>query len=288
MHKENGYGFQPAAGDDMDINYPGIPYNAHSNAYLLEILSEFSVLNPENFPVLLPTLTKSRHCRYVIPIGLLYKFLETGRDHYEVMLFGSELTALNSMVYYDVPGYRLFRDHMNGKAGRCQVKLKKSPEFQAPVIEVKFRSNKGVSGKHLLPFQEDFFHLLPEELKDKFIQLTGTSVSELRPVVESSSEKFVLRGRMHHERIEVDAEIRFSLPGSGEKELVLPLAVVRISDNLGQDTLATRFFGDLRIRPFSFSRYLLGGSMLLTDQKTNRYKNKILQFQKMMQHEPSY
>lgn len=288
MHKENGYGFQPAAGEDMDINYPGIPYNAHSNAYLLEILSEFPVLNPENFPVLLPTLTKSRHCRYVIPIGLLYKFLETGRDHYEVMHFGSELTALNSMVYYDVPGYRLFRDHMNGKAGRCQVKLKKSPEIQAPIIEVKFRSNKGVSGKHLMPFQEDLFHLLPEELKDKFIQLTGTSVSELRPVVESSSEKFVLLGRMHHERIEVDAEIRFSLPGSGEKELVLPLAVVRISNNQGQDTLATRFFGDHRIRPFSFSRYLLGGSMLLTDQKTNRYKNKILQFQKMMQHEPSY
>lgn len=288
MYMGNGYGFWPEAGDDIDIDYSGIPYNTHPGSYLLELLSEFSISNPENTRVSIPTLTKSKPSRYVIPLGLLFKFLETVRDHYEVMPLSSELVTLNSMVYYDVPGYRLFRDHMNGKAGRCQVKLKTSPEFQAPVLEVKFRSNKGTTGKHLLTLQKDLFHFLPDEVKDKFSLITGMSVSDLRPVVGSSSGKFVLLGRMHHERIEVDAEIRFSLPGIGEKELILPLAVVRISGNQGQDTLATRFFGDLRIRPFSFSRYLLGGSMLLTDQKTNRYKNKILQLQKMMQHEPSY
>ncbi|HAX95946.1 MAG TPA: hypothetical protein DCY35_05415 [Prolixibacteraceae bacterium] len=287
MYMGKGYGFQPEAGVALASEMFGMPNDTHFGFLPEEALSGFAVSDTDNAVVSMQVPTKSKSLRFVVSMGLLHEFLDAVRKDYAVFPFGPDLTALNSMVYYDVPGFRLFRDHMNGKAARCQVKLKDAQGNQSPKFEVKFRSNKGVTEKHFLAFDKDFNPLFTGEVADKFHQLTGVAVTDLSPALSSGSDKFILLNSDHLERIEVDAGLRFALPGSREDGLVIPLAVVRISGIPEIGSEATRFFQRRSIRTLSFSRYMLGGSFLLKGQKSNRYKNKIRQIQKIVQYEPA-
>jgi hypothetical protein len=288
MVKDYGYGFRPVAGLSMDSGFPGMPELTRDRYLLDETLSRFSVSNPDLISVTDTLPSKVKSFRYVISLGLLYEFLEAVSENYVILPSGSNLRSVNSMVYYDLPDYRLFRDHMKGKAARCQVKLKNIQDSQYPMFEVKFRSNKGVTGKYLLPFDKDINQLFGGGVSDKFYGLTGLNVYELRPALGSCSDKFVLIDRESHERIEVDAGLQFALPGSGEDGLLIPLAVVRISGIPENESPTARFFHERRIKTMTFSRYLLGGSLLLTGMKSNRYKHKIRQIQKIVQYELAY
>lgn len=286
MIKGFGYGQQPEAGFAMD-SYGSVRHDNTACGFLLsETLSEFSISNRDLNAVSGSCRTKPKTIRYVIPFYLVFDFLETIREKYVVLTEGSDLTNHNSMLYLDLPDYRLFRDHMNGKASRCLIKIKNTSGIEPSMIEIKFRSNKGITGKHLFAYRDDLNHQIPNEVKDKFFQMTDISFLELRPSLESVSQKLVLMGRQINDRVEIDYGFGFSLPGSPVKQMNLPIAVIRISGTQEQGIAAARFFDDRRIRPFSFSRYLLGGSLLLPDQKSNRYKPKILQLQKIMQNEP--
>lgn len=288
MYMGKGYGFQSEAGVAMASDMFGMPDNIHSGFLVREALSGFVVASPENAALSGQIPVKSKSARYVISMELLLEFLASFRSDYAVLPFDTDLTALNTMVYYDVPDFTLYRDHMKGKAARCQVKLKNIQGSQLPMFEVKFRSNKGITGKYLLPFDKDVTQLFAGEVADKFYGLAGFTVSELRPSLGSCSDKFVLFDSESHERIEVDAGLQFALAGSEEDGLLIPLAIVRISGSPENASPTARFFHERRIKSMTFSRYLLGGSMLLPGLKSNRYKHKIRQIQKIVQYEPAY
>ena len=176
--------------------------------------------------------------------------------------------------YFDNENKTLFKNHQNGKLNRYKIRFRDYVESKKTFLEVKFKSNKGVTKKTRIsvPFEE-------KDLNKKNINFleeqTPYSLKDFEITIKNNFDRITLVNFQTKERVTIDLNLKFSSNNSN-KELknICIIEVKREKGNRKSEILSILKLK--RIRPTRFSKYTIGSCILNPKLKYNNFKRKLL------------
>jgi hypothetical protein len=215
--------------------------------------------------------------KYMISKQELMIVLEEVKEQYRVLeVKGNRLNHYSSL-YYDTPEFYFYRRHHSGKKNRLKIRKRSYVESQLTFLEVKFKSNKSRTEKERMKLREMNETLTEEQLE--YILESSHFEESLIPQVENSFQRITLVDTGAPERITIDTDISFQFH---KRKVHIPDLVI-IEAKQERQNRHSPFLLALKkrmIRPESISKYCLGVA-LLTDQKSNGFKEKLRRINKI-------
>ena len=218
------------------------------------------LLNFEHFRELFPALTTH------------YKILEIeGRrlHHYRTL-------------YFDTPGFALYRQHHAGRRHRYKVRYRHYTDSNLAFVEVKekVRAHRTVKHRQRVDRISD---TLAVDGGASFVRSRSPySAGALEPTLGNEFLRITLAGKDLPERLTVDLGLRLF---SEEGGATLPgLVVMEVKQKrFSFDSPAICRLRTLGVRPLDFSKYCAGVNLLYPQVKGNGFKPRMLKMYKIMQ-----
>jgi len=226
-------------------------------------------------------LLRRTDTKYVLPEAQLPRLLTALSQDYYVLQINALREHRYQTLYFDPPDFDLNRQHHNGSGSRFKVRIRTYRDSHATFLEIKQKTNKGVTVKSRLqsptattdfdaPAAVFLYNHCPYQAE------------ELEPKLWNAYSRITLVSKHTCERLTLDLGLSFqwdyvsmALPG------VVIAEVKREGFSLRSDFIAqVRALG---IRPMSFSKYCIGIAALYDGVKTNAFKPKMRYVNKLMQ-----
>ena len=209
--------------------------------------------------------------KYLMSVSQLESVLEEVANHYRILDIKGVRSNHYQSQYYDTPDFYFYRRHHSGKQNRLKIRKRMYVESNLTFLEVKFKSNKGRTEKDRTKLDA----LSPElSLENEYyIHETSHFEEHLEPKLMNLFERITLVDQALPERITIDLNLSFVV---NDKTVDIPDLVI-IEAKQERQNRHSVFLQALKrrlIRPESMSKYCLGIA-LLTDQKSNMFKEKI-------------
>lgn len=241
--------------EEMLQNFEPITLEEMDAVKLMNRTDTKFVLNRSFFNTILPQLAES------------YKSLE---------IAGRRMASYKTL-YYDTPGFQLFLDHHNGKGDRFKIRIRNYVESNLFFLEIK-RKFKGRTDKKR------------KKVKDFELQLSGESAHYINktvgqeitvvPKLWNSFERITLVNKKEVERLTLDLNLTFEW--QDKKKVFDHLVVAELKqENVNRKSLFYTLMKENGIRPNSMSKYCVGGITLNPNLKSNNFKDKILNIDKL-------
>jgi hypothetical protein len=202
--------------------------------------------------------------KYTVSINDITDILEKTIGQYYCLEIDGKRSFSYQTEYFDTPNNILFRNHQNGKLNRYKIRFRDYIESKKTFLEVKFKSNKGVTKKTRIsiPFKEEQSPYLTKNLEIK---------------LENNFERVTLVNLISKERVTIDYNLKFKSDLLGTKSEISNLGIIEIKREKGnKKSQLLSILKDKRIRPTSFSKYAIGSCLLNSNLKYNRFKSKLL------------
>ena len=215
--------------------------------------------------------------KYIISIDDLTDVLSEVSEHYRILDIKGIRRNHYQSEYYDTPDFYFYKRHHSGKKNRLKIRKRRYVESEISFLEVKFKSNKGRTEKDRMKLKELTHELTPENVS--YIHDTSHFEEYLEPKLMNAFERITLVDQALPERITIDCGLSFEM---GTQKLVIPDLVI-IEAKQERQNRHSVFLSALKkrlIRPESMSKYCLGVA-LLTDEKSNMFKEKIRKIKKL-------
>ena len=215
--------------------------------------------------------------KYLLSFEQLTEVLEEVSDHYRILDIKGVRRNHYQSEYYDTPDFYFYKRHHSGKKNRLKIRKRRYVESDISFLEVKFKSNKGRTEKDRMKLAELNLELSPENIQ--YIHDTSHFEDQLEPKLMNTFERITLVDQALPERITIDCYLSFEM---GENKLQIPDLVI-IEAKQERQNRHSIFLSALKkrlIRPESMSKYCLGVA-LMTDQKSNMFKEKIRRIKKL-------
>ncbi len=202
-------------------------------------------------------------------------------QQYSILEIDGKRSFLYQTDYLDTPNNILFNNHQNGKLNRYKIRFRDYIETKKSFLEVKFKSNKGITKKTRIsvPFKEKNINSIAK----KFIESQSPYlVKNLKIKVINNFERVTLVNILSKERVTIDFNLKFKSDILDTKSKISNLVVIEIKREKGNNK--SPLFSILKqkkIRPTSFSKYAIGSCLLDKEIKYNRFKKKLLLFKKI-------
>jgi hypothetical protein len=209
--------------------------------------------------------------KYILSKSQLLDVLEAVKWHYRILDIKGVRNNHYQSQYYDTPDFYFYRRHHNGKKNRLKIRKRLYVESSLTFLEVKFKSNKGRTEKNRTKLSELAEELSVENLD--YIHDTSHFEEVLEPKLINSFERITLVDQSLPERITIDLDLAFQM---GTRTLRIPdLVIVEAKqERQNRHSVFLNALKERLIRPESMSKYCLGVA-LMTDQKSNMFKEKI-------------
>lgn len=260
------------------INSPKAMTGSVAGVALLEQFRQITLSGMEQV-----RLMNRMDTKYLLPVFLLPEIWSALTEEYDVLENAGTKVAAYETIYYDTPGNLFFRNHINGKLNRVKVRTRRYVESDLLFLEVKKKTNKGRTKKfrQLIDTASGEF---PGEALQLVETFAATDFHALQEVLHNRFDRVTLVNREMTERVTIDMNLRYSLPG-GEEQITIPwLSVIEVKQERSSHSPMTELLRRKRIRAMGFSKYCLGISRLLPREKSNRYKRIIRTIEKITQH----
>jgi hypothetical protein len=215
--------------------------------------------------------------KYLLSLEQLTEVLEEVSGHYRILDIKGVRRNHYQTEYYDTPDFYFYKRHHSGKKNRLKIRKRRYVESDISFLEVKFKSNKGRTEKDRMKLAELNLELSPENIQ--YIHDTSHFEDQLEPKLMNTFERITLVDQALPERITIDCYLSFEM---GENKLQIPDLVI-IEAKQERQNRHSIFLSALKkrlIRPESMSKYCLGVA-LMTDQKSNMFKEKIRRIKKL-------
>ena len=215
--------------------------------------------------------------KFLLSFSQLQDVLSEVSEHYRILDIKGVRRKHYQSEYYDTPDFYFFRRHQNGKKNRLKIRKRRYVESDISFLEVKFKSNKGRTEKDRMKIPELNIELTQDNIQ--YIQNTSHFEEELEPKLMNSFERITLVDQDLPERITIDCNLAFEMSNG---ILRIPDLVIVEAKQERQNRHSV-FLSALKkrlIRPESISKYCLGVA-LLTDEKSNMFKEKIRRIKKL-------
>ena len=218
--------------------------------------------------------------KYTISFSLLPKLLEyLQADYFVQEINGSRLNAYRTM-YLDTYDRAMYLAHHNGRCTREKIRIRSYFDSQAIFLEVKNKNNKGRTKKKRIELPE--VKAYTQKQAAVFLGKNAKyPLDTLVPQLENSFHRITLVNRKKTERLTIDVNLAFcNLPEGIEKKMD-DLVIIELKQTGYLPSLAKNVLADMSIHPMSISKYCLGTVLTVPDVKTNRFKEKMIQLNKI-------
>ena len=202
-------------------------------------------------------------------------------QHYNILEINGKRVFYYKTEYFDTPNNILFKNHQNGKLNRYKIRFRDYLETKKSFLEIKFKSNKGITRKTRIdvPFQERIIN----SNSKKFVESQSPYlVKNLQIKVINHFKRITLINILSKERVTIDFNLNFKSDILRTKSRISNLVIIEIKKEKGnKKSPLSSILKEKKIRPTSFSKFALGSCLLDKEIKYNSFKKKLLMINQM-------
>jgi hypothetical protein len=210
--------------------------------------------------------------KYICNISQLPQILSSISNDFRIQTSGTERMFGYESLYFDSPQMKSYFDHHQGKRIRYKIRFRKYLDTGDVFLEIKRKKNYNRTDKKRAEF--DFATKLESShLKfiEKYIDLPQ---SGLQPAIWTNFNRMTLAGKNTMERVTIDTNIQFK--NDAESILLPGLVVIEVKREKSKDYSALlKVLHNSHIKPYGFSKYIMGQIVLHPKIKHNRFITKI-------------
>ena len=209
--------------------------------------------------------------KYLMSMGQLEDVLAEVAHHYRILDINGLRSNHYQSQYYDTPDFYFYRRHHSGKQNRLKIRKRMYVESNLTFLEVKFKSNKGRTEKDRTKLDGLTPDLSIEN--ENYIHEMSHFEEHLEPKLMNLFERITLVDQSLPERITIDLNLSFVVDNHTVE--IPDLVIIEAKqERQNRHSVFLQALKKRLIRPESMSKYCLGIA-LLTDQKSNMFKEKI-------------
>lgn len=180
--------------------------------------------------------------------------------------------------YLDTDQFLLYTNHHNGIQNRYKIRFRNYLDSQLSYIEIKYKNNKGRTIKQRMKTM----NMQMDDVTETF--LTDKSPYTSRQLYKKLTvyySRLTFAGISTYERVTLDLLLSFKSDTAVIDYHNLAIAEVK-QDKSNLNSPFIRLMRQQRIHEGGISKYCLGVAMLYSQVKTNLFKDKIQQIQKLI------
>jgi hypothetical protein len=219
--------------------------------------------------------------KYILTKSELAQLLEGIKDDQYVLEIDHNRIFNYQTIYFDTKDFQFYKDHHNGAVNRVKVRSREYVESNLCFYEIKRKLFGTRTDKQRKKIKK-IYHEIPEE-DYNLIQYKRLQGKPIEKKLTNNFKRITLTNKKFTERITIDLEIKFD---NGKQETELPnLVVIEVKQgktDVFSNTI--QMLKKLRIHESSFSKYVVGVSLLEPDVKHNNFKPLLLKITKIKQH----
>ncbi|MCD7973756.1 MAG: polyphosphate polymerase domain-containing protein [Candidatus Azobacteroides sp.] len=220
--------------------------------------------------------------KFVLPLSRLPDILYELRPEYYIQEIGEKRTFNYSTLYYDTCDYEMYKTHQNGKLNRLKVRTREYVESNLCFLEIKTKSNKGMTKKiritnerpDCISYNESSLFLCSN---------TPYNCEILEGKLWTYYNRVTLVNKTKTERLTIDYNLSFRNEHTQKHVLLPQMAIIEIKREQSSYSPVTKTLQHMRIRPKGLSKYCLGTALTEshTKIKINKLKSKIRKIHKI-------
>ena len=212
--------------------------------------------------------------KFTIKANEIPKILQQLQKTYRCLEINNKRVFSYQTEYLDNTQSRLYKNHQNGKLNRFKIRFRDYIQSNITFLEVKFKSNKGVTKKTRIevPFKSRKESMGCNQFINKE---TPYNLTKFNITLINNFDRITLVNLVTKERVTIDINLQFN----SEKRIKdLPqLCIIEVKKEKGNrksDILT--LLKSKGIRPTRFSKYAIGSVLLNPKLKYNNFKRKLL------------
>lgn len=151
--------------------------------------------------------------KFVFPAGSLQEILAALEQDYFVQEIGGKHLSPYSTIYYDTPDYKMYCAHQNGKLNRLKVRTREYVDSDLCFLEVKKKSNKGITQKIRIASR-------PDEIRGSEAAFLSSHIPYdpmgLEAKLCSRYNRITLVNKAKTERVTIDLDLCFLMRSPNE------------------------------------------------------------------------
>ncbi len=244
---------------------------------LQNILTKFSPISLQEMDEV--KLLNRTDTKYVLSIPQLFEILKEISDNYSILEIENNRLNSYKTLYFDTIDKRFYLNHHNGKPNRYKVRMRKYVDSGLCFLEVKFKS-KGRTDKKRQKIKD--FKLELSAKKNELIAQIFKSSMELEPSIWNSFSRLTLVNKKEKERLTLDLNLNFASIDESKQVALEHLVIAEVKqENINRNSIFVKKAKEMGIRSSSMSKYCIGMALLNENLKSNRFKSKILNINKL-------
>jgi hypothetical protein len=244
---------------------------------VLDLLKGFESINLEELAKV--KLLDRMDRKYMFHSSQLPDVLSMAKEYYYILEVTENRYSRYSATYFDTPDHEMYILHHNGKLNRHKVRFRSYVDSDLHYFEIKFKSNKRRTIKSRLKLPDNKWSLEGEtgQLLEK---ITKYKADSLEPALQVNYNRITLASKKMNERITIDFGLNYKMK---EKKVELPsLIIAEVKQDRSSGSSFTHIMHDMQIHSSSLSKYCLGIASTVDNIKTNNFKSKIRNVNKIL------
>ena len=216
--------------------------------------------------------------KFMFNLDQLEPVLAQISSEYKVLTINGNKFSHYETRYFDTPDMQMYLQHHNGKLNRQKVRFRSYLDSGSIFFEIKLKTNKGRTIKDRIK-KVNPGYFIEGESEQLLKHDTRYNADMLSEAIQINYNRITLVSKNMSERLTIDFGLKFRL---NDKEKTLSTLVIA---EVKQDSAAKSPFISLMqlnsIPSRSLSKYCLGIASLNTDVKSNNFKRKIININKL-------
>lgn len=225
-------------------------------------------------------LLNRRDIKFVMSTGQLITALTAlSSDYWMLSINGQRLNHYRTL-YFDTPDFEFYAAHVNGRAERYKVRSREYTDSHLSFLEVKRRTRKDRTVKERIRTAQPMMQMTLETT-DWLRRVSSLEGDVLEPKLWITFARMTLVSKRHCERVTLDVDLTFYTADKVVRLDGLAIAEVKLDSSNPASPFLVQM-RDQRIRPSSFSKYVIGVALLYDQVKKNPLKPKIRRIEKII------
>jgi hypothetical protein len=217
--------------------------------------------------------------KFTFNVAQLTDILTESKQHYRILDVGGNRISRYKTLYFDTQGFDLYNKHHSGKLNRYKIRHRTYVESNLGFLEVKFKNNKGRTLKTRIKEVE-----VPDLNTGKaftFLEkMLPFSPLDLLPKIWINYSRITLVNKTSAERLTLDLFLEFE--NEGRKKLLDYLVIAEVKQDSKLPSPFVNLMRQKHIRQGSISKYCFGIASIFSEVKTNNFKQKLSNVNKLI------
>ena len=222
--------------------------------------------------------------KYVADDLTVAKLFSIIKDEYYVQEIDGKRMAAYDSIYYDTVDNHMYIIHQDKKLKRDKLRVRNYVDTGSYFCEVKHKNNHGRTKKKRIEVGKYVFADLKSDPETRaFVekQLPDYDFDGFEKKLSTTFKRVTVVNKGKTERITIDYNVRFHNFENENESGIAPLVIMELKRDGQCESFFQKTLFELRVKPFSISKYCIGRALTDKTLKQNRFKKKIIKLEKL-------